>query len=70
MEQGVDFAKKYYKKTKTLDSTMVYAKALMEAEKYDKAVDVLEKGIKETTDKGESTKSLEMLLKLVEKKKA
>jgi len=70
MKQSVEFAKKYYKKTKSLESIMIYSKSLMTVEKYDDAIDVLEKGIKEATKKGEPTKSLEMLLKVVEKKKA
>ncbi|MEM9548834.1 MAG: thioredoxin domain-containing protein, partial [Bacteroidota bacterium] len=70
LKQSVDYAKNYYKKTKSLESITVYSKSLMMMEEYDKAVDVLKKGIEESTKKGESTKSLEMLLKLVEKKKA
>ncbi len=70
IKQSVDYAKKYHKKTKSLESTMVYAKSLMLVKKYDDAVDLLNKSIKEATEKGESTRSLEMLLKAVEKERA
>ena len=70
VELSVDLAKKYFKKTKSTDGAMVYAKSLMAIKKYDKATDVLNKGIKEAEKNGESTKPLEMLIKVVEKEKA
>lgn len=70
LKQSVDFAKKYHKKTKTQQSTMIYAKSLMLNNKHEDAIDVLKDGIKKATKEGESTKSLEMLLNVVEKKKA
>lgn len=70
VKQSVEFAKKYYKKTKTIESTMVYAKTLISVAKYDDAIDLLKKEIKEAKEKGEATKSLEMLKDAVEKRKA
>jgi len=69
-KQSVDIAKKYFKKTKSQESIMVYAKSLVLIDKYDDAVDLLNDGIKEATKNGEATRSLELLLKVVEKKKA
>ena len=70
IELSIDLAKKYYKKVKSEESVMVYAKSLLLIEKYDEAEDILKKAIKEATKKGESTRSLEMFLNVVEKKKA
>ncbi len=70
IKQSVDFSKKYYNKTKSEESIMIYAKSLMLVEKYDDAVDVLNKGIKEATKNGESTRSLDLLLKVVENERA
>lgn len=70
IKQSVDISKKYYKKTKSHESIMVYAKSLMLVDKYDDAIDLLNDGIKKAAKNGESTRSLEMLLKVVEKKKA
>jgi len=70
IKQSVDYSKKYYKKTKSEESIMVYAKSLMLVEKYDDAVSVLKKGIKEATKKEKSTRSLELLLEVVKKKRA
>jgi thiol-disulfide isomerase/thioredoxin len=69
IKQSIDLSKQYYKKAKSEESIMVYAKSLLLVEKYDDAVDVLNKGIKEATKKGESTRSLELLLQAVEQKR-
>ena len=70
MDLSVDLSKKYYKKTKSTDGAMVYARSLMAVEKYDKSIDVLNKGIKQAEKNGESIKPMEMLIKVVEKKRA
>ena len=70
IKQSVDFSKKYYKKTKSEESTMLYAKSLMLVNKFDDAVDLLNDGIEDAKKKGEAPRSLELLLKVVEKKKA
>ncbi|MDF1694753.1 MAG: thioredoxin family protein [Saprospiraceae bacterium] len=70
LEQSVDLAKKYYKKSTTQESTMLYAKSLLIVNKSGDAIKVLNKGIKEAKKDGKSTKSLEMMLKVVEEKKA
>lgn len=70
VKASVDYSKKYYKKTKSEESIMVYAKSLMLVEKYDDAVDILNKGIKTAKKNGTATRSLDILLKVVEKKRA
>lgn len=70
LKRSVDIAKKFNKQEKTDESTMVYAKSLMLVEKYDDAVKVINKGIKQATKDGKQTRSLEMLLKVVQKKRA
>ena len=69
VKQSVDISKKYYKKTKSQESIMVYAKSLMLIDKYDNAVDLLNDGIKAAKKNGEATRALDILLKVVEKKK-
>jgi len=63
-------AKKYFKQEKNVQSTMVYVKTLIQLEKLDKADQVLTKGLKCATKAGEKTKSLEMLKKMLDKKRA
>lgn len=70
VKESVDYSKKYYKKTKSEESIMVYAKSLMLVEKYDDAVDIINKGIKEAKKNGTATRSLDILLQVVEKKRA
>lgn len=69
-KQSVGISKKYYKKTKSEESIIIYAKSLMLMEEYDKAIDIINKGIKEATKNGTATRTLEMLLAVVEKEKA
>lgn len=70
IKQSVELAKKYYKKTKSTESTIVYAKSLVLVDNYDKATSILNKGIEEAKKNGEATRPLEVLLDAVEKKKA
>ena len=70
IKQSVELSKKYYKKAKSTESVIVYAKSLVLVDKYDDAIKTLNKGIEEAEKKGEATKSLEVLLNAVEKKKA
>ena len=69
IKESVDYSKKFYKKSKTEESVMVYAKSLMLVEKYDDAIDIINKGIKEAKKNGTATRSLDLLLKVVEKKR-
>jgi thiol-disulfide isomerase/thioredoxin len=70
LKLSTDLSKKYHKKTKTQESTMIYAKSLMLMEKYDDATDVLSDAIKKAQKNGEATRPMEMFLKVIEKKKA
>jgi len=70
IKQSVDFSKKYYKKAKSTESVIVYAKSLVLVDKYDDAIKILNKGIEEAKKNGEATRPLEVLLSAVEKKKA
>lgn len=65
-----NLAKKYFKKAKSIESTLAYSKTLMLLDDYDEAEKVLEKGIKNAEKAGDQTQSLEMMLKVIEKKKA
>ena len=70
LKRSVEIAKKYHKQEKTDESAMVYAKSLILIEKYDDAEKVINKGIKQATKDGKQTRSLEMLLKIIQKKRA
>ena len=63
-------SKKYFKKAKSVNSALAYSKTLMLLDDYKEAKKVLEKGVKNAEKAGDKTKALEMMLKVMEKKKA
>ncbi len=65
-----NISKKYFKKSKSVTSALAYSKTLMLLEDYEGAEKVLTKGLKNAEKSGEKSKSLEMMLKVLEKKKA
>jgi len=65
-----DISKKYFKKAKSINSTLAYSKTMMLLNDYSGAEKVIKKGIKNAEKAGEKTKSLEMMLKVIEKKKS
>lgn len=70
LKTAKDIAKKYFKKSKSVNSALAYSKTLMLLDDYDDAEKVLNKGLKNAEKSGEKSKSLEMMLKVLEKKKA
>ena len=70
LETAKDISKKYFKKSKSVNSALAYSKTLMLLNNYEDAEKVLNKGLKNAEKSGESSKSLEMMLKVLEKKKA
>ena len=69
LKMSKSIAKKYYKKSKSDQSILSYAKVLIQSEDYDDAEKVLTKEIKAGKKEGKQVKTLEMLLKLVQTKK-
>ncbi len=65
-----DISKKYFKKAKSVNSALAYSKTLMLMDDYSEAKKVLEKGVKNAEKAGDAPKALEMMLKVVEQKKA
>ncbi len=70
LELSKDISKKYFKKAKSVNSALAYSKTMMLLNDNEKAKKILEKGIKNAKKAGENTKSLEMMLKVIETKKA
>jgi len=70
LDQSIDLAKKYYKKIGSSESAIVYAKSLMVGDNQKEAAEVLREGLEEAKKKGEATRALEMLLKVVEAEKS
>lgn len=70
LELSKDISKKYFKKAKSVNSALAYSKTLMLLDDYNGAQKVLEKGMKNAEKAGEGTKTIEMMLKVVEQKKA
>lgn len=66
LKESVNIAKKYSKKAKSQESTLVYAKSLILIEKEKDAIKVLKKSIESVKKNGEATKSLEMMLQAIE----
>jgi len=63
-----DISKKYFKKAKSINSALAYSKTLMLLGDNNGATKVLKKGIKNAEKAGNKTKTLEMMLKVIEKK--
>ncbi|MFT6335104.1 MAG: thiol-disulfide isomerase/thioredoxin [Halioglobus sp.] len=70
LELSKDLSKKYFKKAKSVNSALAYSKTLMLLDDYKKAKKVLEKGVKNAKKAGDESKALEMMLKVIESKKA
>jgi len=70
LELSKDISKKYFKKAKSVTSALAYSKTLMLLEDYSGAQKVLEKGMKNAEKAGENTRTIQMMLKVVEQKKA
>jgi len=70
IELSEDLSKTYHKEVKNADSALIYAKALILVEDYKKAQSVIEKAMKDAEKNGESTKTLEMMLTVIEKRRA
>ncbi len=69
LKLGKDLSKKYFKKAKSVNSALAYSKTLMLLDDYKGAKKVLEKGVKNAEKAGDTSKSLEMMLKVIDKKK-
>ena len=70
LKTAKDLSKKYFKKSKSVNSALAYSKTLMLLDDYAAAEKVLNKGLKNAEKSGEKSKSLEMMLKVLEKKRA
>jgi len=63
-----DIAKKYHKKSKSVKSALAYAKSSLLLNDLDKAKDILTDAIETAKKKGENTKTLAMMVKVIEQK--
>ncbi len=70
VKMATGFGKKYYKKTKSVDAALMYVKGLLINKDFDKATSVLEKAKKCALKNEENIKPIDMMLKLIEKKRA
>ena len=65
---SIDLAKKYDKKSKSSDSGMMYARSLAMTKDFKKAVEVLDKAIKNVEKDGGNTSNLQNFKKIMEQK--